>query len=112
MRTLSAILLVPPLVGAGGALLVSTPAAAATGGPIVNARTERCLDARTAAARLYNCNSQALQTWTVTGTGELRLADGTRCVTAGSTAAGATVRTAACDGTAAQRFSEGSDGRL
>ena len=99
------------LIGTGGALLLTTPAAAATGGPIVNARTSRCLDARSTTARLYDCGGQASQTWTVTATGELRLADGSRCVV-GSGSAGTAARTATCDGSAAQRFVRGSDGRI
>jgi len=102
MRAVEVALLCPVLIGAGGALLPAAPAAAATGGPIVNALTRRCLDARSGIARLYTCAGQARQTWTVTGTGELRLADGSRCVVAGT--AGAAARTASCDGSAAQSF--------
>jgi glucose/arabinose dehydrogenase len=110
MRAVTMALLVPVLIGAAGSLSAATPAAAAAGGPIVNARTQRCLDARSDIARLYTCAGQARQTWTVTGAGELRLADGTRCVVAG--AAGVAARTATCDGSAAQRFGLGSDGRI
>jgi glucose/arabinose dehydrogenase len=111
MRSVPAILLAGVLIGTGGTLLVPTPAAAAPGA-VVNARTQRCLDARTTAARLYDCDGRATQSWTVTSAGQLRLADGTRCVVAAGTSPGATARIAACDTTPAQRFTRGDDGRL
>ncbi|GAA1040732.1 PQQ-dependent sugar dehydrogenase [Virgisporangium ochraceum] len=99
------ILLASVLTGIGGTTLVAAaPAAAAADGPIVNTRSQRCLDARSTTARLYDCTGEARQSWTVSTAGEIRLADGSRCLTAGSGTAGTQVRTAACDGSAAQRF--------
>jgi glucose/arabinose dehydrogenase len=100
------------LIGTSGTTLAVTgPAAAATGGPIVNTRAQRCLDARSTVARLYDCTGEARQSWTVSTSGELRLVDGTRCLAAGSTS-GSTVRTAACDGSASQRFRIAADGSI
>lgn len=107
------ILLALALIGLGAtALVVTAPASAAAGGPIVNARSQRCLDARSAVARLYDCRDEARQSWTVTTAGELRLVDGSRCLTAGSGTSGSTARTAACDGSAAQRFRSTADGPI
>jgi glucose/arabinose dehydrogenase len=101
------------LVGTGvSALAVAAPAAAAAGGPIVNTRSQRCLDARSTVARLYDCTGDARQTWTVSSTGELRLVDGTRCLATGSGTPGSTVQTAACNGSASQRFRVRTDGSV
>jgi glucose/arabinose dehydrogenase len=110
-------LLAPGLIGVVGvppvAAAPAVPAAAAVG-PVVNARSDRCLDARGTGgvARLYDCTGAARQTWTVTAAGELRLADGSRCLAATPGSSGTAVRHARCDGSAAQRFATATDGRI
>ncbi|GIJ51414.1 hypothetical protein Val02_83000 [Virgisporangium aliadipatigenens] len=113
MRPLPRRALVLALIGLGGTGLVTveSPATAAPTGAIVNAATNRCLDARGGTARLYDCTGAAAQRWSVSAAGEVRTADGARCLTTpapGSSSA----RVLACDASAAQRFRVGADGRI
>lgn len=111
------------LLGLGFTTLVATapPAAAAAGGAVINAASDRCLDARGTGTRpgtvvhLYDCDGSAGQAWTATTAGELRVFDGDRCLTAGSGSSGSSgsaARIAACTGSAAQRFRVATDGRV
>ncbi|MFC4537097.1 RICIN domain-containing protein, partial [Sphaerisporangium dianthi] len=117
----NALLSVPGTIGQPGGTPSPTPTPTpGTGtGAIKGVGSGRCLDvsgssqANGAQAQIYDCNGQANQQWTATGSSELRVYGG-KCldVNGGSTANGATVIIWDCNGQNNQKWRFNGDGTI
>jgi len=108
------------LMAAGTLVALAVPADAATSGPIIGVASGRCLDVTGNSTALktriiiWDCNSQANQTWTLTAAGELRVFNGTRCldVAGGRVTAGGVVQIYRCTGGANQKWTVNANGTV
>ena len=97
-----------------GLAVLSAPAEAATGTPVVAVDSGRCLDvigesqADRAGVNIFDCKGQANQAWTFTAAGELRVYDTPKCLDV----TGQAVQIYTCNGGANQHWRINTDGTV